>query len=92
MIESRKLINYEDKIFVAGHKGMVGKAVVRNLIKKGYKNILTREKTFLDLTKEADVDDFINENKPDAVILCAAKVGGIIANKEFPTEFLLNNL
>ncbi len=89
---SDKLLKYEDKIFIAGHKGMVGQAVLRNLLKKGYKNLLTCEKEFLDLSVESDVNDFFNDNKPDIVILCAAKVGGILANQEFPTEFILNNL
>ena len=92
MIRSEKLIRFEDKIFVAGHNGMVGNAVCRNLIKKGYKNILTCEKEFLDLSVSNEVNEFIHENKPDVVILCAAKVGGILANQQFPTEFILNNL
>ena len=92
MSRSEKLIKYDDKIFVAGHKGMVGKAVLRNLVKKGYKNILTRNKEFLDLSVENEVNEFFNYNRPDVVILCAAKVGGILANKQFPTEFILNNL
>lgn len=92
MIRSEKLIRFEDKIFVAGHNGMVGNAVCRNLIKKGYKNILTCDKEFLDLSVSNEVNEFIHENKPDVVILCAAKVGGILANQQFPTEFILNNL
>ncbi len=92
MLRSDKLIKFEDKIFVAGHNGMVGSAVCRNLLKKGYKNILTCEKEKLDLTVSSEVNDFINENKPDVVILCAAKVGGILANQQFPAEFILNNL
>ena len=92
MIRSEKLIRFEDKIFVAGHKGMVGKAVCRNLLEKGYKNILTCDKEFLDLSISSDVDEFFRENKPAAVVLCAAKVGGILANQKFPTEFILNNL
>ena len=65
MSRSEKLIKYDDKIFVAGHKGMVGKAVIRNLVKKGYKNILTCEKEFLDLSISNEVNEFIHENKLD---------------------------
>lgn len=92
MLYPNKLIGSEDKIFVAGHKGMVGKAVCRNLLQKGYRNILTSEKNILDLTLSNDVDDFMFENKPDVVVICAAKVGGIFANQQFPAEFILNNL
>ena len=92
MLRSEKLIRFEDKIFIAGHKGMVGKAVCRNLLKKGYKNLITCEKKFLDLSVSDEVNDYFYENKPDVVILCAAKVGGILANQQFPTEFILNNL
>ena len=71
---------------------MVGQAVCRNLLAKGYKNLLTCDREFLDLCLSKEVDDFFNQNKPDVVILCAAKVGGILANQQFPTEFILNNL
>ena len=87
-----KFINFEDSIFIAGHKGMVGKAVFKKLGEKGYKNLVTCDKNNLDLQNASDVDDFFNSFKPSVVVLCAAKVGGILANKSFPAEFILNNL
>ena len=87
-----KFINFEDSIFIAGHKGMVGKAVFKKLAEKGYKNLVTCEKNNLDLQNAYDVDDFFNRFKPSVVVLCAAKVGGILANNSFPAEFILNNL
>ena len=92
MIKIEKLINIDDKIFVAGHNGMVGNSVCRSLKKKGYNNLITCEREKLDLEISSDVDDFINENKPKVVVLAAAKVGGIYANNKFPGEFILNNL
>lgn len=89
---TNSLINIDDKIFVAGHNGMAGKAICRSLDKHGYKNIVTCERSNLDLTISSDVDDFINENKPKVVVLAAAKVGGIYANNQYPGEFILNNL
>tara|TARA_X000000950_G_scaffold79229_1_gene99643 strand:+ start:1338 stop:2327 length:990 start_codon:yes stop_codon:yes gene_type:complete len=87
-----KLINKEDKIFVAGHNGMVGSSVVRNLKLKGYKNIITSSKEKLDLRDQNQVKKWFFKNSPEIVILAAAKVGGIFANNSFPTEFLLDNL
>ena len=87
-----KFINFEDSIFIAGHKGMVGKAVFKKLGEKGYKNLVTCDKNNLDLQNASDVDDFFNSFKPSVVVLCAAKVGGILANNSFPAEFILNNL
>ncbi len=92
MIKLNKLIDAEDKIFVAGHNGMVGKAICRSLTKRGYQNIITSTRSNLDLTNATDVDDFINENRPEIVVLAAAKVGGIYANNQYPGEFILNNL
>ncbi len=80
------------KIYVAGHKGMVGSAIVRALKKKGYENILTAEKESLDLTDTKQVEDFFYLNKPEYVFLSAAKVGGIEANRRNPVGFLLDNL
>ncbi len=87
-----KYINKENKIFVAGHKGMVGSAIVRNLKKSGYMNLLTSERSALDLTDTKKVKHWYLENKPEIVIIAAAKVGGIYANSCFPTQFLLDNL
>ena len=92
MIKLNKLIDAEDKIFVAGHNGMVGKAICRSLTKRGYQNIITSTRSKLDLTNATDVDDFLNVNRPNIVVLAAAKVGGIYANNQYPGEFILNNL
>mgnify|MGYP001340956758 FL=1 len=82
------LINLEDRIFICGHKGMVGKAVVRSFERKSYKNLITISKEELDLTNQKGVFEWFKKNKPDVVVLAAAKVGGIVANNSFPTEFL----
>ena len=79
------------KIWVAGHNGMVGKAVVRQLEKKNCE-ILTVDHQSLDLTIQQDVNNWLARNKPDIVIICAAKVGGILANDSYPAEFLYQNL
>ena len=79
------------KIWVAGHNGMVGKAVVRQLEKKNCE-ILIVDRQSLDLTIQQDVNNWLAHNKPDAVILCAAKVGGILANDRYPAEFIYQNL
>ena len=81
-----------DKIFVAGHRGMVGSAVVRKLEREGFTNILTRTHSELDLCNQAAVKEFFDVEKPDYVVLAAARVGGIMANKTHPAEFLLENL
>ncbi len=80
------------KIYVAGHRGMVGSAIVRNLIKCGYTNIVTRTHKELDLTNQLDTLKFFNTEKPEYVFLAAAKVGGIIANSNFPADFLYINM
>ncbi|MBQ2799430.1 MAG: GDP-L-fucose synthase [Ruminiclostridium sp.] len=80
------------KIYIAGHKGMVGSAIVRNLQSKGYTNIVTRTFEELDLTRQADVEKFFEEEKPDYVVLAAAKVGGILANNTYPADFIWVNL
>ena len=81
-----------DKIFVAGHRGMVGSALIRRLKPKGFTNLLTRDRPQLDLTDESAVAKFFADEKPDVVILAAAKVGGSKANNDYPVEFLLENL
>ena len=80
------------KIYVAGHLGMVGSAIVRNLQAKGFKNIVTRTHAEMDLTDQAAVKAFFEQEKPDQVYLAAAKVGGIHANNTFPAEFIYDNL
>ncbi|CAM3773172.1 GDP-L-fucose synthase [Polynucleobacter arcticus] len=80
------------KIYVAGHRGMVGSAIVRNLQAKGFTNIVTRTHSELDLTNQAAVEAFFQTEKPDQVYLAAAKVGGIHANNTFPAEFIYQNL
>ncbi|MFZ2972207.1 MAG: GDP-L-fucose synthase [Ferribacterium limneticum] len=80
------------KIYIAGHRGMVGSAIVRNLQAKGYTNIVTRTHQELDLINQAAVDLFFEQEKPDYVFLAAAKVGGIIANNTYPAQFIRENL
>src|SRR5207244_13467371 len=80
-----------DKIFVAGHRGMVGSALVRRLEAEGFSNLPTRDRSELDLTDEDAVRGFFRQERPDAMIFAAAKVGGIKANSDFPVEFLLDN-
>jgi len=81
-----------DKIFVAGHGGLVGSALVRRLEADGFTNLLTRDRAQLDLADARGVSDFFAKEKPAIVIFAAAKVGGIKANNDFPVEFLLDNL
>ena len=84
--------NLQQKIYVAGHRGMVGSAIVRNLQSLGYQNIIGRTRAELDLTNQAAVAEFFAAEKPDQVYLAAAKVGGIYANNTFPAEFIYDNL
>ena len=85
-------LKHEDKIFIAGHRGMVGSAILRNLKTKGFDNIITANKKDLDLTSQEQVKDFFNQKKINKVIIAAAKVGGIGANSQYPVDFLINNL
>ncbi len=80
------------KIYIAGHKGMVGSAILRNLQEKGYKNFLLKTSSELDLKKTQQVDEFFETEKPDYVFLAAAKVGGIQANNRYRADFLYDNL
>lgn len=80
------------KIYVAGHRGMVGSAIMRNLQSQGYTNIVTRTHAEMDLLNQAAVMDFFRSEKPDQVYLAAAKVGGIHANNTYPAEFIYDNL
>ncbi|KIH75772.1 GDP-L-fucose synthase [Geoalkalibacter ferrihydriticus] len=85
-------MNKHAKIFVAGHKGLVGSAIVRRLQSTGYDNLLLRSRTELDLCEQAAVRDFFAQEKPAYVFLAAAKVGGIVANNTWPAEFIYENL
>lgn len=86
------MIEKNSKIFVAGHNGLAGSAILRTLSNKGYKNIITRTHEDLDLQIQKDVNDFIAAEKPDAIFLAAAKVGGIHANSTYKADFIYNNL
>ncbi len=85
-------MNKSDRIYVAGHRGMVGSAIVRKLKSEGFHNIITRTMVELDLRVQKDVEKFFREEKPDYVFLAAAKVGGIVANNTYRAEFLYDNL
>ena len=80
------------KIYVAGHRGMVGSAILRALEKQGYTNIVKRTSKELDLRRQADVEEFMEEEKPEYVFLAAAKVGGILANSKHPADFMYENM
>ena len=82
----------DSKIYVAGHRGLVGSAIVKNLKQKGYHNIITRSHSALDLTDQQSVAKFFQEEKPEFVILAAAKVGGIVANNTYRADFIYENL
>ena len=85
-------MNKDSKIFVAGHKGMVGSAIVRHLESQGYNNIITVDKRDIDLTSQAEANIFFNSNEPEYVFLAAAKVGGIHANRTYKADFIYKNL
>jgi len=82
----------QDKIFIAGHRGLVGSALVRILEDRGYQNLLLRSREELDLMNQLDVEQFFQAEKPDFVFLAAARVGGILANSNYPVDFLFDNL
>ena len=82
----------EAKIYVAGHRGMVGSAIVRELQRQGYDNIITRTHQELDLCRQREVEQFFEQEKPEYVFLAAAKVGGIMANQEAPADFMWDNI
>ena len=85
-------MNKSDKIFIAGHKGMVGSGIERKLRSEGYNNIVFKISSELNLKNQAQVDQFFELEKPDYVILAAAKVGGIHANDKLRGDFILENL
>jgi len=82
----------EDKIYIAGHRGLVGSAIVRHLEERGFSNLLTRTHSELDLTNQMEVQAFFKQEKPDYVFLAAAKVGGIHANNTYPADFIYQNI
>jgi len=85
-------LKLQSKIYIAGHRGLVGSAVIRNLQTKGYTNLVTRTHAELDLTDQQAVEDFFAAEKPEYAFLAAARVGGILANNEYPAEFIRDNL
>jgi len=87
-----KIVDFKSKVYVAGHTGMVGSAIVRNLEKLGYSNLILRDRKHLDLTNQKSVSLFFQNEKPEYVFLSAAKVGGIKANNSFRGQFLYENL
>ena len=86
------MINYKSKIFIAGHKGMLGSAILRVLKRKGYKNLLIIDKKKLDLRNQISVKKYLKLKRPDAIVIAAAKVGGIKANVDYPASFIRDNL
>ena len=80
------------RIYLAGHTGLVGSAVFKKLKEEGYENIVTRNFEELDLTRQEEVEKFFEKEKPEYVINCAAKVGGILANKTYPADFIYINI
>ena len=85
-------MNQSDKIYIAGHRGMVGSAILRKLNSSGFNNIITKTSSELDLRNQEAVNDFFSTEKPDYVFLTAAKVGGIVANNTYRAEFIYDNL
>lgn len=85
-------MNPHTKIFIAGHKGMVGSAVVRSLEKAGYQNLVVKDRSELDLTSQAETGEFIQDEKIEVIIDAAAKVGGILANDTYPYDFIMQNM
>jgi len=85
-------MDFKDKIYIAGHRGLVGSAIVRQLESRGFTNLLMRTHKELDLTNQVQVQTFFEQEKPDYVILAAAKVGGIHANNTYPADFIYQNM
>src|SRR6056297_3315380 len=85
-------MNLDSRIYIAGHRGLVGSAIMRKLQSLGYKNFVTRTSKELDLTDQSEVAEFFQQKKPDYVFLAAAKVGGILANNTSPAEFIYDNI
>ena len=91
-IKSSESIQKNDKIYVAGHSGLVGSAIIRHLKNQGFMNLLTKNHDELDLINQQSVKSFFEKEKPDYVIIAAAKVGGIHANNTFPADFIYKNM
>ena len=85
-------MNKDARIFIAGHRGLVGSAIHRELTRLGYTNVITRPRAVLDLLDTEAVNNFFAEQKPEYVFLAAAKVGGILANNNYPADFIRDNL
>ena len=85
-------MNHRSKIYVAGHKGLVGNSIIKELEKKGFKKIIIATRDELDLTNQKEVLKFLKKNKPNFIFIAAAKVGGIYSNNKFPADFIHNNL
>ena len=85
-------MNLHDKIYIAGHNGLVGSSIVRQLKARGFNNLLMRTHKELDLSNQMQVLSFFQQEKPDYVILAAAKVGGIYANNTYPADFIYQNI
>lgn len=85
-------MKYNDKIFIAGHKGLVGSAIVKKLTADGYTNLITKSHKELDLTRQVEVESFFEKEKPEYIFLAAATVGGIHANNTYPGDFIYSNL
>ncbi|KUO74786.1 MAG: GDP-fucose synthetase [Clostridia bacterium BRH_c25] len=85
-------MNINDKIYVAGHNGLVGSSIIRRLKKEGFSNIICRSSSELDLKRQGAVEAFFEKERPDYVFLAAAKVGGIVANNTFPAQFIYENI
>jgi len=92
MLNLKVNLKVNKKIYIAGHTGMVGSAIYRKFISEGYKNLLTADYPGLDLTRQKETEDFFKVEKPEVVIVAAAKVGGILANNTYRAEFLYDNL
>ncbi|QNI69792.1 GDP-L-fucose synthase [Cyanobium sp. NS01] len=86
------MLHHQDRIFVAGHRGMAGSAVCRSFERQGFTNLLTADRSNLDLSDDGAVKTWFQQQKPDVVVVAAAKVGGIVANSTYPADFLLDNL
>ena len=86
------MINKNSRIYVAGHKGLVGSAIIRKLKQHGYKKIITAKRKVLDLTDQKKTFNFLKKKKPDFIFICAAKVGGILANNTYRGQFIFENL
>ena len=86
------MINKQSRIYIAGHNGLVGSAILRRLKKEGYKNVIFRTRLQLDLKDQKKVFNFLKKQKPEFIFIAAAKVGGIYSNNKYKAEFIFNNI